>query len=179
MTAETVGTTIFRDKGHRPGPPRQVVDRARRDLWRPDPMGRDLPVPDLLDPHDEFQAGAERDAGGARPVTWTISRRGWGGGRWAYRPTPSEPSRRRAHEFMKRFMNSVIVSVTASTLAVALGTPRRLRAVAVLLPVGLDEATRDISFFFLSQLILPPVVLALPFLVLYKAARTCWIRGSG
>jgi multiple sugar transport system permease protein len=27
----------------------------------------------------------------------------------------------------------------------------------------------DISFFFLSQLILPPVVLALPFLVLYKA----------
>ena len=26
----------------------------------------------------------------------------------------------------------------------------------------------DISFFFLSQLILPPVVLALPFLVLYK-----------
>jgi len=28
---------------------------------------------------------------------------------------------------------------------------------------------KDISFFFLSQLILPPVVLALPFLVLYKA----------
>ena len=27
---------------------------------------------------------------------------------------------------------------------------------------------KDISFFFLSQLILPPVVLALPFLVLYK-----------
>jgi multiple sugar transport system permease protein len=32
---------------------------------------------------------------------------------------------------------------------------------------------KDISFFFLSQLILPPVVLAMPFLVLYKhlAAR--------
>jgi hypothetical protein len=28
---------------------------------------------------------------------------------------------------------------------------------------------KDISFFFLSQLILPPVVLAMPFLVLYKA----------
>ena len=27
---------------------------------------------------------------------------------------------------------------------------------------------KDISFFFLSQLILPPVVLALPFLALYK-----------
>ena len=29
-------------------------------------------------------------------------------------------------------------------------------------------AIKDISFFFVSQLILPPVVLALPFLVLYK-----------
>ena len=29
----------------------------------------------------------------------------------------------------------------------------------------------DISFFFLSQLILPPVVLAMPFLVLYKEPR--------
>jgi multiple sugar transport system permease protein len=28
---------------------------------------------------------------------------------------------------------------------------------------------KDISFFFLSQLILPPVVLAMPFLVLYKS----------
>jgi len=27
---------------------------------------------------------------------------------------------------------------------------------------------RDILFFFMSQLILPPVVLALPFLVLYQ-----------
>ena len=71
-------------------------------------------------------------------------------------------------EFMKRFMNSVIVSVTASTLAVALGS---------LAAYGLSRFSyrwawmknSDISFFFLSQLILPPVVLALPFLVLYKA----------
>ena len=34
---------------------------------------------------------------------------------------------------------------------------------------------KDISFFFLSQLILPPVVLAMPFLVLYKALA-CWTR---
>ena len=70
-------------------------------------------------------------------------------------------------EFMKRFMNSVVISVSASTLAVVLGS---------LAAYGLSRFSYrfgpmknpDISFFFLSQLILPPVVLALPFLVLYK-----------
>ena len=70
-------------------------------------------------------------------------------------------------EFMKRFTNSAIVSVTSSALAVALGS---------LAAYGLSRFSykwawmknSDISFFFLSQLILPPVVLALPFLVLYK-----------
>jgi len=70
-------------------------------------------------------------------------------------------------EFMKRFMNSFVISVTSSALAVALGS---------LAAYGLSRfnyrfgfmRNSDISFFFLSQLILPPVVLALPFLVLYK-----------
>ena len=70
-------------------------------------------------------------------------------------------------EFMKRFTNSAIISVTSSALAVALGS---------LAAYGLSRFSyrwawmknSDISFFFLSQLILPPVVLALPFLVLYK-----------
>ena len=70
-------------------------------------------------------------------------------------------------EFMKRFMNSFVISVTSSALAVALGS---------LAAYGLSRFSykwawmknSDISFFFLSQLILPPVVLALPFLVLYK-----------
>ncbi|MBA3325223.1 MAG: carbohydrate ABC transporter permease [Rhodobacteraceae bacterium] len=70
-------------------------------------------------------------------------------------------------EFLKRFWNSVIVSVSASSIAVVLGS---------LAAYGLSRFTfrfgwmrnKDISFFFLSQLILPPVVLALPFLVLYK-----------
>jgi multiple sugar transport system permease protein len=70
-------------------------------------------------------------------------------------------------EFMKRFLNSVITAVVSSTLAVALGS---------LAAYGLSRFSYrfgfmrngDISFFFLSQLILPPVVLALPFLVLYK-----------
>ena len=70
-------------------------------------------------------------------------------------------------EFLKRFFNSVVVSLAASTLAVMLGS---------LAAYGLSRFSyrfghmrnSDISFFFLSQLILPPVVLALPFLVLYK-----------
>ncbi len=70
-------------------------------------------------------------------------------------------------EFMRRFMNSLITSVSASALAVVLGS---------LAAYGLSRFSYrfgwmrngDISFFFLSQLILPPVVLALPFLVLYK-----------
>ena len=70
-------------------------------------------------------------------------------------------------EFFKRFTNSVITSVSASLLAVVLGS---------LAAYGLSRFSYkfgymrngDISFFFLSQLILPPVVLALPFLVLYK-----------
>ncbi len=70
-------------------------------------------------------------------------------------------------EFLKRFTNSAITSVTSSVLAVALGS---------LAAYGLSRfnykflwmGNSDISFFFLSQLILPPVVLALPMLVLYK-----------
>lgn len=70
-------------------------------------------------------------------------------------------------EFLKRFMNSAITSLSASMLAVVLGS---------LAAYGLSRFSYrfgfmrngDISFFFLSQLILPPVVLALPFLVLYK-----------
>ncbi len=70
-------------------------------------------------------------------------------------------------EFMKRFWNSAVVSLTSSALAVGLGS---------LAAYGLSRFSykflwmknADISFFFLSQLILPPVVLALPFLVLYK-----------
>jgi multiple sugar transport system permease protein len=71
-------------------------------------------------------------------------------------------------EFLKRFFNSTIVALSASTLAVVLGS---------LAAYGLSRFSyrfgpmknSDISFFFLSQLILPPVVLALPFLVLYKS----------
>lgn len=70
-------------------------------------------------------------------------------------------------EFLRRFTNSVVISVSSSVLAVILGS---------LAAYGLSRFSykflwmknADISFFFLSQLILPPVVLALPMLVLYK-----------
>jgi multiple sugar transport system permease protein len=70
-------------------------------------------------------------------------------------------------EFLKRFANSVIASLGAAALAVVIGS---------LAAYGLSRfdykfgwmRNKDISFFFLSQLILPPVVLAMPFLVLYK-----------
>ena len=70
-------------------------------------------------------------------------------------------------EFIKRFENSILMSVGASIVAIVIGS---------LAGYGLSRfeykfgtwRNKDISFFFLSQLILPPVVLAMPFLVLYK-----------
>ena len=70
-------------------------------------------------------------------------------------------------EFLLRFENSILVSSGAALLAVIIGS---------LAAYGLSRfqykfgpwRNKDISFFFLSQLILPPVVLAMPFLVLYK-----------
>ncbi len=70
-------------------------------------------------------------------------------------------------EFVKRFTNSVITSVSASTLAVILGSLAAYGLSRFSYRFGFMRNS-DISFFFLSQMILPPVVLALPFLVLYK-----------
>jgi multiple sugar transport system permease protein len=70
-------------------------------------------------------------------------------------------------EFLRRFENSILMSVGASLLAIVIGS---------LAGYGLSRfeyrfgpwRNKDISFWFLSQLILPPVVLAMPFLILYK-----------
>jgi multiple sugar transport system permease protein len=70
-------------------------------------------------------------------------------------------------EFMKRFLNSAIMAVGASLLAVVLGSLAAYGLVRFDYKFAIWR-NRDISFFFLSQLILPPVVLAMPFLVLYK-----------
>ncbi|MBG1233399.1 carbohydrate ABC transporter permease [Aestuariivirga litoralis] len=70
-------------------------------------------------------------------------------------------------EFLLRFKNSILASFGGSALALIIGS---------MAAYGLSRfqykwmiwKNQDISFFFLSQLILPPVVLAMPFLVLYK-----------
>ena len=71
-------------------------------------------------------------------------------------------------EFVKRFTNSAITSVSASILAVILGTMAAYGLSRFRYRFGFMR-NPDISFFFLSQLILPPVVLARPFLVLYRS----------
>ena len=70
-------------------------------------------------------------------------------------------------EFLKRFWNSAVVALSASALAVVLGSCAAYGLSRFDYRFGFMK-NADISFFFLSQLILPPVVLALPFLVLYR-----------
>ncbi len=71
-------------------------------------------------------------------------------------------------EFLKRFWNSTVVALSASALAVVLGALAAYGLSRFNYRFGFMKNS-DISFFFLSQMILPPVVLALPFLVLYKS----------
>lgn len=71
-------------------------------------------------------------------------------------------------EFLKRFWNSAVISICASTFAVILGSLAAYGLSRFSYRFGFMRNS-DISFFFLSQMILPPVVLALPFLVLYNS----------
>jgi multiple sugar transport system permease protein len=71
-------------------------------------------------------------------------------------------------EFLKRFWNSTVVAICSSLLALILGSMAAYGLSRFNYRFGFMRNS-DISFFFLSQLILPPVVLALPFLVLYKS----------
>jgi multiple sugar transport system permease protein len=70
-------------------------------------------------------------------------------------------------EFMKRFWNSIQASLGGASLALVIGSMAAYGLSRFEFKFGIWK-NRDISFFFLSQLILPPVVLAMPFLVLYK-----------
>lgn len=76
----------------------------------------------------------------------------------------SWPSR---DEFLARFGNSIFATVGAALGAVILGSMAGYGLARFDYKLG-PWRNKDISFFFLSQLILPPVVLALPFLILYK-----------
>ena len=70
-------------------------------------------------------------------------------------------------EFLARFTNTAIISSCASALAIILGSFAAYGLSRFNYKFGFMR-NPDISFFFLSQLILPPVVLALPLLILYK-----------
>ena len=70
-------------------------------------------------------------------------------------------------EFLFRFQNSVLLSLGASFMAIVIGSLAAYGLTRFEYRFG-PWRNKDISSFFLSQLILPPVVLAMPFLVLYK-----------
>jgi multiple sugar transport system permease protein len=70
-------------------------------------------------------------------------------------------------EFFKRFLNSVQASAGGAALALTIGATAAY-GLSRFQYKFLFWRNNDISFFFLSQLVLPPVVLAMPFLVLYK-----------
>ena len=70
-------------------------------------------------------------------------------------------------EFLARFFNTALISSCASALAVILGSFAAYGLSRFNYKFGFMR-NPDISFFFLSQLILPPVVLALPVLILYR-----------
>jgi multiple sugar transport system permease protein len=80
--------------------------------------------------------------------------------------TITKPSSAR-DQFVKHASNTVIISLSAAALATVIGS---------LAAYGLSRFSyrfgpwrnKDISFWFLSQLILPPVAIAVPILVLYR-----------
>jgi multiple sugar transport system permease protein len=70
-------------------------------------------------------------------------------------------------QFVDRFENSLIIALGASLLALMLGSCAAYGLSRFRYKFG-PMKNPDILFFFVAQLILPPVVLALPFLILYK-----------
>jgi multiple sugar transport system permease protein len=80
--------------------------------------------------------------------------------------TITKPSSAR-DQFVKHASNTVVISLSAAALATVIGS---------LAAYGLSRFSyrfgpwrnKDISFWFLSQLILPPVAIAVPILVLYR-----------
>ncbi len=70
-------------------------------------------------------------------------------------------------EFLKRFTNSVVLAIGSALIATVIGSLAAYGLTRFSYKFG-PWRNRDISFWFLSQLILPPVALAMPLLVLYK-----------
>ena len=69
--------------------------------------------------------------------------------------------------FVKNFKNSLIISLSSSILAVILGSMAGYGLARFNYKFG-PFRNKDISFWFLSQLILPPVAIIMPLLILYR-----------
>jgi multiple sugar transport system permease protein len=69
--------------------------------------------------------------------------------------------------FVKNFKNSFIISLSSSILAVILGAMAGYGLARFEYKFG-PFRNKDISFWFLSQLILPPVAIIMPLLILYR-----------
>jgi multiple sugar transport system permease protein len=69
--------------------------------------------------------------------------------------------------FAKNFKNSMIIALSASILAVILGAMAGYGLARFSYKFG-PFRNKDISFWFLSQLILPPVAIIMPLLILYR-----------
>ena len=71
---------------------------------------------------------------------------------------------------MQALANSTIIAVGASLLALLLGTPA---AYALARFRFRRMANRDITVWFLSQRVLPPVATVIPFYLVMRCARAC------
>jgi multiple sugar transport system permease protein len=69
--------------------------------------------------------------------------------------------------FLKHATNTIVVSLCAAALATAIGSLAAYGLARFDYKFG-PWRNKDISFWFLSQLILPPVALAMPLLILYR-----------
>jgi multiple sugar transport system permease protein len=69
--------------------------------------------------------------------------------------------------FLKHATNTIVVSLSAAALATAIGSLAAYGLARFDYKFG-PWRNKDISFWFLAQLILPPVALAMPLLILYR-----------
>ena len=140
---------------------------AHRDLRAADRLDHYRALPHLLDPFDLDQARTRRHPGPSHSGDRLhAGLEGMAVAR-ACRPTPSSPPPTSARSSSRNSSTASSARSARLCLRVVIGS---------LAAYGLSRfdykfgpwRNKDISFFFISQLILPPVVLALPFLVLYK-----------
>jgi multiple sugar transport system permease protein len=101
-------------------------------------------------------------------VPWVQYEPSWKG--WAslgLSPDTIEEKSSARELFLKHAANTVVISLTSALLAAVIGSLAAYGLARFSYRFG-PWRNNDISFWFLSQLILPPVAIALPLLVLYR-----------